>query len=78
MAYRNGANEPQRSGRLPGIYHVFGQIPDVLEDAWIAVAQGERERAKKIIDALPQAHPFELQYTWEAYVEMAKHGRTWV
>ena len=51
------------SGRLQGIYQLFGQIPDVLEDAWIAVAQGDRERAKKIIDELPAVHPFELRYT---------------
>jgi hypothetical protein len=35
----------------------------VLEDAWTAVAQDERERAKKLIDALPQVPPFELRYT---------------
>ena len=49
------------SGRLQGIYQLFGQIPDVLEDAWIAVAQGERERARKIIDALPRPAPVRAQ-----------------
>jgi hypothetical protein len=51
------------SQRLEGIYNLFGQIPDVLEDVWIAVALGEREQAKKIIDELPRSHPFELRYT---------------
>jgi superfamily II DNA or RNA helicase len=51
------------SNRLQGIYQLFGQIPDVLEDAWIAVALGDIERAKKIIAELPKAHPFEVRYT---------------
>jgi superfamily II DNA or RNA helicase len=68
------------SGRLQGIYQLFGQIPDVLEDAWIAIAQGERERAKKIIDELPKAHPFELKYTrvepvdWESCRQVLDAG----
>lgn len=51
------------SHRLQDIYTLFGQIPDVLEDVWVAVALGEKERAKKIIDELPKAHPFEIRYT---------------
>lgn len=51
------------SERLEGIYKLFGQIPDILEDVWVAVALGEKERAKKIIDELPETHPFELRYT---------------
>ncbi len=50
------------SGRLQDIFHLFGQIPDVLEDVWVAVAQGEQERAARIIDALPSQHPFDLRY----------------
>jgi allophanate hydrolase subunit 1 len=34
----------------------------VLEDAWVAMASGEKEQAKKIIDAVPQSHPFEIRY----------------
>jgi len=41
---------------------LFGQIPDVLEDVWVAMALGEKEHAKKIIDAVPQSHPFEIRY----------------
>ena len=51
------------SDRLQGIYELFGQIPDVLEDAWVKMALGEKEQAKKIIDALPKEHPFEVRYT---------------
>lgn len=51
------------SSRLHDIYSLFGQIPDVLEDAWVAMALGEKEEAKRIIDALPKEHPFEIRYT---------------
>ncbi|WP_322792536.1 phospholipase D-like domain-containing anti-phage protein [Bellilinea sp.] len=68
------------SERLENIYSVFGQLPDVLEDAWIALAQGERERAASIIDAIPRQHPFEIRYTrvenvnWETCAEVL-HGQ---
>ncbi len=64
------------SDRLQNIYQLFGQIPDVLEDAWVAMALGEIERARKIIDALPKSHPFEVRYTqveridWESCREV--------
>jgi len=51
------------STRLQDIRSLFGQIPDVLEDAWTAMALGEKEEAKRIIDALPKEHPFEIRYT---------------
>ena len=51
------------SDRFQDIFNMFGQIPDVLEDAWIALAQGEKERARKIIDELPRSHPFQIRYT---------------
>ena len=60
------------SDRLHDIFNLFRQIPDVLEDAWVAMALGEKERAKKIIDELPQSHPFDRRYArfekidWEA------------
>lgn len=50
------------SDRLKGIYEMFGQIPDVLEDVWIDVALGQIERAKQTIDAMPRQHPFEVRY----------------
>lgn len=51
------------SSRLQDIYSLFGQIPDVLEDAWVAMALGEKEEAERIIDALPKEHAFEIRYT---------------
>lgn len=51
------------SSRLQNIYHLFGQLPDVLEDVWVAVALGDREEAQRIIDAIPEQHPFEVRYT---------------
>ncbi len=48
--------------RLNSIHSMFGQIPDVLEDLWIDVAIGQKERAQKTIDAVPPQHPFEIRY----------------
>jgi superfamily II DNA or RNA helicase len=51
------------SSRLNDIHNLFGQIPDVLEDVWVNMALGEKEEAKRIIDALPKEHPFEVRNT---------------
>jgi Helicase conserved C-terminal domain len=50
------------SDRLEGIFKLFGQLPDVLEDVWIDVALGQIEQAKMTIDAVPTQHPFEIKY----------------
>jgi hypothetical protein len=50
------------SGRLQAIYGLFGQLPDTLEDAWVAVALQNEERARQIIDKVPESHPFEMRY----------------
>jgi superfamily II DNA or RNA helicase len=50
------------SDRLENIHQLFGQIPDILEDAWINVALGDLEAAKQTINAIPSRHPFELRY----------------
>jgi superfamily II DNA or RNA helicase len=50
------------SVRLEGIYALFGQLPDVLEDIWIDVALGQLEQAKHRIDTVPTQHPFEVKY----------------
>jgi len=71
------------SERLASIYTVFGQLPDVLEDAWVSTARGERDRAQQIIDEVPQQHPFELRYTqvekvdWEACTEVLADRAKW-
>ena len=50
------------SSRLQSIRQLFGQIPDTLEDVWTQVALGQRAEAQRIIDALPERHPFEIRY----------------
>jgi len=68
------------SERLEDISRMFGQIPDVLEDAWIEVALGEIDQAKKIIDAVPKQHPFALKYhkvekvDWETCADVLDNG----
>ncbi len=64
------------SSRLRNIYQLFGQIPDVLEDVWVSMALGDKEQAEKIIDLVPEYHPFELRYSdvekidWETCQEV--------
>ena len=43
-----------------GYSHEF--TPETLRTP-VAMAIGERERARKIIDQLPESHPFEIRYT---------------
>jgi hypothetical protein len=50
------------SERLANIRNMFGQIPDTLEDVWVAAALKDEEEAKRVIDAVPQRHPFEMRY----------------
>ena len=35
----------------------------MLEDVWVNIALGEKEEAKRVIDALPREHPFEMRYS---------------
>lgn len=50
------------SERLKGIYDMFGQIPEVLSDVWIHVAENEVEKAKSLIRDLPTSNPFIAKY----------------
>ena len=66
LRYKNSVEDRVHellSSRLNDIHNLFGQIPDVLEDVWVNIAIGEKEEAKRIIDALPKEHPFEVRYT---------------
>lgn len=51
------------------VYNLFGQFPDILEGVWVLTAQGQIEEAQRIIDAVPQQHPFELRFTAVAKVD---------
>jgi len=65
MRYRGSVEDRVHellSDRLEAIHQLFGQIPDVLEDVWVQVAQGKIEQAKQTINAVPQKHPFEFKY----------------
>ncbi len=50
------------SERLKNIHNIFGQIPEVLEDVWIAMAVNDEKRAEEAINKVPRKHPFELKY----------------
>ena len=50
------------SSRLEDIFGLFGQIPDILEDVWIDVANGEIDEAKKLIKSVHPKHPFDEKY----------------
>ncbi len=50
------------SERLAAVHAMFGQIPDVLQDVWVAVAQRNDEQVKQTIDAIPTTHPFTARY----------------
>jgi superfamily II DNA or RNA helicase len=68
------------SQRLANIHRLFGQIPDILEDVWIDIALGDIERAKKVIDEVPNQHPFEIRYSkvekmpWESCARVLDSG----
>lgn len=65
MRYKDSVEDKvhsKLSGRLQNIYTLFGQIPDVLEDVWIAIAMKDEERAELAISKLPQKNPFILKY----------------
>ncbi|MBI3966861.1 MAG: hypothetical protein HY329_14610 [Chloroflexi bacterium] len=50
------------SARLQAIQHLFGQLPDTLEDIWVQVALRDERKAREIIDYVPTKHPFEMKY----------------
>ena len=65
MRYRGSVEDrvhQMLSSRLQTITSMFGQLPDTLEDVWVEVALSEDQRARRIIDAVPTVHPFELRY----------------
>lgn len=59
------------SGRLNDINKMFGQIPDILKDVWIEIAENKIEEAKRLIDSMPEKHPFDIKYA--KHVEPSLH-----
>lgn len=65
MRYRGSVEDRVHqllSDRLAAIRDLFGQIPDTLEDVWVAMAQRDEEKAVRVIDAVPVKSPFEMRY----------------
>jgi len=65
MRYKDSVEDrvhSKLSGRLQEIFALFGQIPDVLEDVWVAIAQNDEKRAELKINNLPQKNPFIWKY----------------
>jgi superfamily II DNA or RNA helicase len=65
MRYRDSVEDKVHellSDRMESIFSLFGQIPDILEDAWIDVAFGQVEEAKKLIESIHPRHPFDEKY----------------
>jgi ERCC4-related helicase len=65
MRYKDSVEDKvhkKLSSRLEGIHKLFGQIPDTLEDVWIAVARNDNAAAELKINELPQRNPFALKY----------------
>ena len=50
------------SERPANIRNLFGQIADTLENVWVAAALRDEEEARRVIDAVPKRHPFEMRY----------------
>ena len=83
MRYANSVEDRVRellSQRLARISHLFGQLPDTLEDVWVQVALGKVEEARQTIDAVPEQHPFALRYhevgrvDWESCARVLDEG----
>jgi Helicase conserved C-terminal domain len=72
MRYRGSVEDRVHqllSSRLAAISSMFGQLPDTLEDVWIAVAQRDEELAQQKINEVPKVHPFQLRYDRIANVD---------
>lgn len=83
MRYRGSVEDRVHqllSGRLRAIRDMFGQLPDTLEDVWVATALRDERKALEVIDQMPAANPFELRYDriepvdWES-CSAVLHGR---
>ncbi len=65
MRYKNSVEDKvhtKLSERLKSIHDIFGQIPEVLEDVWIAIAQNDEKKAEESLNKAPKKNPFTLKY----------------
>lgn len=65
MRYKDSVEDKvhtKLSSRLQEIYAMFGQIPEVLEDVWVAMAQNDEKRAEEAINKVPKKNPFIIKY----------------
>lgn len=66
----------------PG-WHCFQRPDQPRLGGGPALALGEKERAQKVIDEVPEMHPFELRYTkvekvdWETCEQVLDAGEKW-
>ena len=68
MRYKDSVEDKvhkKLSDRLQAIYDMFGQIPEVLEDVWVAMAQDDEQRALEAINKVPLRNPFVIRYEME-------------
>lgn len=56
------------SQRLEAIYTLFGQLPDVLETAWIEMTLEKFKETEKTSGKVPERHPFEIKYNQIAQI----------
>ena len=65
MRYKDSVEDKvhkKLSGRLKNILDLFGQIPDVIKDAWVDVAKNDEAAAELAINKLPQINPYSFKY----------------
>lgn len=68
MRYKDSVEDrvhTKLSDRLQEVFAMFGQIPEVLEDVWVAMALNDEERAREAINKLPKKNPFIIKYEME-------------
>ena len=86
MRYRGSVEDrvhEMLSVRLKGIYDMFGQIPEVLSDIWVDIAENKVQQAEECLRKLPVSNPFiakyenmsamNVQYDWETYAEVVSN-----
>ncbi len=65
MRYKDSVEDKvhtKLSSRLQAIFEMFGQIPEVLEDVWVAMAQDDEKKAEEAINKVPKKNPFVIKY----------------